>query len=77
MDVRDKVTLSSVANDRPQESSPITYRNPKEAARAKVVDALAEKFFNPVAIAKEDGESVQSEEALKRVQANELLTGQA
>ncbi|RYZ78975.1 MAG: hypothetical protein EOP06_28055 [Proteobacteria bacterium] len=65
--VTDKVTLSSLANERSVENSPITYRNPKETARAKAVEQLAEKFFNPVAVAKEEGEGALSEEAFKRL----------
>jgi hypothetical protein len=71
LDIKDRVTLSSLANERSEEAAPITYRNPKEGARAKAVEALAEKFFNPAAVAKEEGESVQSEETLKRLRDNE------
>jgi hypothetical protein len=66
LDIQDRVSLSSLANERP--SDPVTYRNPKDSSRAKVVDTLAEKFFNPASIAKEDGEGAQSEEALKHMQ---------
>ena len=75
LDIKDRVTLSSLVNDRDtadrSSSEPITYRNPKEGARAKAVEALSEKFFNPGSVAKAEGETVQSEEALKRIQDNE------
>jgi hypothetical protein len=73
LDVKDRVTMSSLANDRPTEANPITYRNPKEGARAKAVEALAEKFFNPAAVAREEGEGATSEEMLKRIEDQEAL----
>lgn len=70
LDVQDRVSLSSLANSRTPETS-ATYKNPsKDSARAKVVDELAEKFFNPRTFAK-DGESTLSEETLKSMQDNE------
>ena len=75
LDIKDRVTLSSLANERAAtdraSSDPITYRNPKEGARARAVDELAEKFFNPGSVARSEGETVQSEEVLKRIQDNE------
>ena len=72
LDIKDRVTLSSLANDRAMtdraSNDALTYRNPKEGARAKAVEELAQKFFNPAAVAKDEGETVQSEEALKRLQ---------
>ena len=45
LDIKDRVTLSSLANDRAAadraSSDPMTYRNPKEGARAKAVEELA------------------------------------
>lgn len=74
LDIKDRVTLSSLANERPMD--PTTYRNPKETSKAKVVEELAERFFNPAAVAKEEGEGVHSEEALKRLKDSEALTPQ-
>lgn len=83
LDIKDRVTLSALAADRAaneragagqgaeQGAESVTYRNPKEGARAKAVEELAEKFFNPASVAKSEGETVQSEEALKRLQENE------
>ncbi|MBK9323252.1 MAG: hypothetical protein IPM97_09980 [Bdellovibrionaceae bacterium] len=74
LEIQDRVSLSSGANIALQERAPTTYRNPKESARARVVEDIAEKFFNPNAVAKEDGEGVQSEEILKRLNAKAELT---
>lgn len=74
LEIQDRVSLRSSSNLALQERAPTTYRNPKESARAKVVEDIAEKFFNPNTIAKEDGESVQSEETLKRLNAKAALT---
>jgi hypothetical protein len=71
MDVQDRVSLSSLARERSPDAAqePATYKNPKESARAKAVEDLAEKFFNPKSIAKE-GEGTRSEELLKSIEEN-------
>jgi len=69
VDVQDRVSLSSLANNRAPEQN-ITYSNPKERARAKAVDELAEKFFNPRTFAK-DGDSTLSEDTLKSMENND------
>lgn len=71
MDVQDRISLSSLAANRPTETP--TYSNLKESARAKAVEELAEKFFNPKTIAKE-GEGVQSEETLRRMEENKAFS---
>lgn len=77
LDVQDRVSIRSEVNSRFQDKAAATYRNPKESARAKVVDDIAEKFFNPNTVAKEEGEGVQSEETLKRLNAKSGLTPSA
>jgi hypothetical protein len=76
MEIEDRVSLSPMARDRAiaMEAAPDTgtYKNVKESARAKVVDDLAEKFFNPRSIAKE-GEGTRSEEVLKSVEENKIF----
>lgn len=78
MEVQDRVSLSSLARERSVDTTPdtnsslATYKNPKESARAKVVEDLAEKFFNPRAIAKE-GEGTRSEEVLKSIEENKIF----
>lgn len=71
LDVQDRFSLSSLAASRPAEA--ITYKNIKEGARAKAVEELAEKFFNPKSVAKE-GEGVQSEEVLRRMEENQAFS---
>lgn len=71
LDVQDRFSLSSLATRRP--ADPLTYKNIKEGARAKAVEELAEKFFNPKSVAKE-GESVQSEETLRRMEDNQAFS---
>lgn len=73
LDVQDRLTLSSLAAARPTEQAPITYKNTKEGARARAVEDLAEKFFNPRSVAKE-GEGTQSEEVLKRMEQNQAFS---
>ncbi|HEY8269812.1 MAG TPA: hypothetical protein VIG33_02920 [Pseudobdellovibrionaceae bacterium] len=68
LNIQDRVSLSSLANGRSAE--PSTYKNFKEGARARVVDELAEKFFNPRTVAKE-GEGPRSEETLKRMEEDQ------
>jgi len=75
LDVQDRVSLSTVARDRASE--PLTYKNPKDTSRAKVVDELAEKFFNPVAFVREEGEGPQSEEALKHMNEGGTLVARS
>lgn len=75
MDVQDRVSLSSIANGRSPEAQsqqPLTYKNPKDSARAKAVDEIAEKFFNPRTFAK-DGEETLSEETLRSMQNSQNL----
>lgn len=78
MEVQDRVSLSSLARERSVNTTPdtnsslATYKNSKESARAKVVEDLAEKFFNPRAIAKE-GEGTRSEEVLKSIEENKMF----
>ncbi len=69
LDVQDRVSLSSLANNRSPE--PIaTYKNAsKESARAKAVEDIAEKFFNPRSAVQED-EGTFSEETLKNIEQN-------
>lgn len=68
--VQDRVSLSSLANNRAPEP-PGTYKNlSKDSARAKVVDELAEKFFNPRSVAK-DSDTTLAEDTLKSMQDNE------
>ncbi len=74
LDIQDRVSIGAQSNAKAEDKTPATYRNPKEGARAKVVEELAEKFFNPAAVAKEEGESVQSEEVLKRLNDSESVT---
>lgn len=70
LDVQDRVSLSTLANNRAPEPA-ATYKNTsKDSARAKVVDELAEKFFNPRTFAK-DGDSTLAEDTLKSIQDNE------
>jgi hypothetical protein len=71
IDIEDRVSLSSLANNRNAE--PTTYKNTKEGARARVVEDLAEKFFNPIRMAKE-GEGTRSEETLKRMEENKSFS---
>jgi hypothetical protein len=71
LDVEDRLNFSSVASNRSAEAA--TYKNPKEGARAKAIDDLAEKFFNPKTVAKE-GEGVQSEEMLKKMEDTPSFT---
>ena len=71
LDVQDRISLSSLASERPSE--PATYKNTKEGARARAVEDLAEKFFNPRTVAKE-GEGPQSEEVLKRMEENQSFS---
>lgn len=71
LDIQDRVSLSSPANNRNAE--PATYKNTKEGARARTVEDLAEKFFNPRTIAKE-GEGTRSEETLKRMEENQSFS---
>lgn len=82
MEIQDRVSLSPMARERAnaqaeanQDAAPDvgTYKNPKETARAKVVEDLAEKFFNPRAVAKE-GEGTRSEELLKSVETNKMFS---
>lgn len=73
LEIQDRVSLSSLANNRSPE--PATYKNLKEGARARVVDDLAEKFFNPRKVAKE-GEGTRSEETLKRMEENQSFAPQ-
>lgn len=44
IELRDKVTLSSIKNIGPQETQ--TFRNLKEAQNVKIVDELSRKFFS-------------------------------
>lgn len=67
LDIQDRISLSNLANSRSEE--PTGYKNLKESARAKKVEELAEKFFNPREIAKE-GEGTRSEETLKKMEDN-------
>lgn len=72
MDVQDRVSLSSLANSRTPEPA-ATYKAPnKDSARAKVVDELAEKFFNPRSVAKE-GDTTLAEDTLKSMQDNQYI----
>lgn len=74
LDIQDRLSLSSLAASRPTaEQAPITYKNTKEGARAKAVEDLAEKFFNPRSVAKE-GEGPQSEEILRRMEQNQSFS---
>ena len=73
LDVEDRINLSSLAASRPLDTAPATYKNIKEGARAKAVEDLAEKFFNPKTVAKE-GEGVQSEEILSRMEESKAFT---
>lgn len=68
LDVADRVSLSSLANNRAPEP-PATYKNVKESARAKAVEDIAEKFFNPRSAVQED-EGPFSEETLKNIEQN-------
>lgn len=73
MDVQDRVSLSSLANNRTPETPAATYKAPnKDSARAKVVDELAEKFFNPRTFAK-DSDTTLAEDTLKSMQDNENI----
>lgn len=67
VEIQDRVSLSSLANSRSTEAQPATYKNTKEGTRAKVVEDIAEKFFNPRALAKE-GEGTLAEETLKSIE---------
>lgn len=71
-EVQDRVSMSSLANSRSPEPM-ATYKNTKEGARAKVVEEMAEKFFNPRTVAKE-GEAPLSEEALKQLNATREMS---
>ncbi len=71
LDIQDRVSLSSLVNNRSAE--PTTYKNTKDGARARVVEDMAEKFFNPRTIAKE-GEGTRSEETLKRMEENKSFS---
>jgi len=71
LNVEDRLNFSSLASNRAAEAA--TYKNPKEGARAKAVDELAEKFFNPKTVAKE-GEGVQSEEMLRKMEDNQAFS---
>jgi hypothetical protein len=71
LDIQDRVSLSSLANNRSAE--PTTYKNTKEGAKARAVEDLAEKFFNPRTVAKE-GEGTRSEETLKRMEENQSFS---
>ena len=72
LDVQDRVSLSSLANNRTPEPA-ATYKAPtKDSARAKVVDELAEKFFNPRTFAK-DSDTTLAEDTLKSMQDNENI----
>jgi hypothetical protein len=63
------VSLSSLANNRSPEPT-ATYKNTsKESARAKAVEDIAEKFFNPRSAVQED-EGPFSEETLKNIEQN-------
>ncbi|WP_413288898.1 hypothetical protein [Bdellovibrio sp. HCB337] len=73
LDVQDRLNFSSLAASRPTEQAPVTYKNTKEGARARAVEDLAEKFFNPRSVAKE-GEGPQSEEILKRMEQNQAFS---
>jgi hypothetical protein len=42
--IEDKISFSSIAADRPVELA--TYKNPAESARVKIVNDMADKFFN-------------------------------
>jgi len=76
LEVQDRVSLSSLANERMPEPT-ATYKNPsKDSARAKNVDELAEKFFNPPTVAKE-GNSTLAEDTLKSIQDNEAYSNVA
>jgi hypothetical protein len=71
LDVQDRVSLSSLANGHTAEPAAAVYKNTsKDSTRAKVVDELAEKFFNPRTFAK-DRDSTLTEDTLKSLQDNE------
>jgi hypothetical protein len=73
LDVQDRVSLSSLANSRAPEPT-ATYKNTsKESARAKAVEEIAEKFFNPRTFAKE-GDSTLSEDTLKNLEDARQVT---
>jgi len=76
LEVQDRLSLSSLAAPKLPEAPPATYKNPKEGARARAIEDLAEKFFNPKSVAKE-GEGVQSEETLRRMEENKAFTNVA
>lgn len=71
-EVQDRISLSSLANNRSVDTLPVTYKNTKEGARAKIVEDMAEKFFNPRKVAKE-GEGTLSEETLKSLDENQAF----
>jgi hypothetical protein len=75
-EIQDRVSLSATARERGADATPepaATYKNPKETARAKAVEDLAEKFFNPAKFVKE-GEGSLSEEVLQNVEDNKMFS---
>lgn len=70
IEIQDRVSLSSLANNRSAEAQPVTYKNTKEGARAKAVEEIAERFFNPRTVA-DEGESTLAEETLKSIRQKE------
>lgn len=44
LDVKDRVSLSAIAEGRTPE--PPTYKNPKDGARAKIIEEMADRFFS-------------------------------
>ncbi len=61
--VEDKVTISAV--DRVKEAQPGVYKNSAENARLKMIDDMANKFFNgPGKFEHADGEATQAEEVV-------------
>ena len=73
LDVQDRVSLSSLATSRSAEPAPVTYKNTKEGAKARAVEDLAEKFFNPKSVAGDEG-TTKSEEILKRMEENKSFS---
>lgn len=75
----DRLTLSKQALESqmtgmpPKPEPAATYRNPAESSRAKVVEKLAQDFFNPKIEAR-GAETTKSQEILKEVQDTEELS---
>jgi hypothetical protein len=78
-EIQDRVSLSALARERSADSGAaasdpsMTYKKSKESARAKAVEDLAEKFFNPAKFVKE-GQGSLSEEVLKNVDDNKMFS---